>query len=196
MRFDEQVAACAQAQPNKVAIVFGEETVSYAQLHARVRATSALLANELGLVRGDRIACLALNHPEYPVLLASAAQLGLTLVPLNWRLAMPELGGIVENAQPRIIFHDARHTESAATLAGSIPGCLSVCVDDQDAGLPAQRADCPSAPDVDVGQPGDTLLMVYTSGTTGTPKGALLPQRSLASNIRMSQKMHDLGSAF
>jgi len=74
--------------PDKPAIHFEGETLSYAAFSARVEQTARALKSELGIGRGDRVAILSLNRPDYLVLLYACARLGAILVPLNWRLAV------------------------------------------------------------------------------------------------------------
>ncbi len=76
--------------PDKPAIHFEGETLSYAAFAARIEQTAGALKTELGVGRGDRVAILSLNRPDYLVLLYACARLGAILVPLNWRLAIAE----------------------------------------------------------------------------------------------------------
>ena len=74
--------------PAKAALRFAGTTLSYAELAGRIVDTARALKSQLGIARGDRIAILASNHPDYLVLLYACARLGAMLVPLNWRLAL------------------------------------------------------------------------------------------------------------
>ena len=76
--------------PDKVAIRFAGAELTYAGLAQRIAETARALESELGVGRGDRVAILAANHPDYLVLLYACARLGAMLVPINWRLAVPE----------------------------------------------------------------------------------------------------------
>src|SRR5262249_40879674 len=76
--------------PDKAAIRFAGSTLTYAGLARRIADTARALKSQLGVGRGDRVAILAANHPDYLVLLYACARLGALLVPLNWRLAVPE----------------------------------------------------------------------------------------------------------
>jgi fatty-acyl-CoA synthase len=76
--------------PAKPAIRFGDSTLTYTQLAGRIAQTARALKSQLGIGRGDRVAILAANHPDLLVLLYACARLGAVLVPLNWRLAVPE----------------------------------------------------------------------------------------------------------
>jgi fatty-acyl-CoA synthase len=74
--------------PDKVAIRFQGRTLNYADFAGRIAAAARALKSRLGVGRGDRVAILAANHPDYLVLLYACARLGAMLVPLNWRLAV------------------------------------------------------------------------------------------------------------
>ncbi|HYZ64113.1 MAG TPA: AMP-binding protein [Acetobacteraceae bacterium] len=176
MSFAAGVGRWASETPEQVAIQSPSGTLSYAALTRRAGAAAAALAG-MGVGRGDRVAVLALNHPETLVLLLACARLGAMLLPLNWRLAGPELEWIRADARPRVLFADDLH---AGVLEGALPlGALS-----------------PGTEDVpDAGDAADPLLLVYTSGTTGRPKGAVLTGAALLANAAMSRDMHALTSA-
>ena len=70
---------------------------------ARIAATARALKSQLGVQRGDRVAILSLNHPDYLVLLYACARLGAMLVPLNWRLAVPEQVFILSDASVKVL---------------------------------------------------------------------------------------------
>src|SRR6185295_9838334 len=84
--------------PDKHAIRFSRNALTYAALAQRIAATARALKSQLGVTRGDRVAILSLNHPDYLVLLYACARLGAMLVPLNWRLAPPEQVFILSDA--------------------------------------------------------------------------------------------------
>src|SRR5882757_3381037 len=84
--------------PDKAAIRFQGRTLRYGELAARIAAAARALKSRLGVGRGDRVAILAANHPDYLVLLYACARLGAMLVPLNWRLAVPEQVFILSDA--------------------------------------------------------------------------------------------------
>src|SRR5215467_1063826 len=90
--------------PEKPAIHFGATTLTYAALAQRIADAARGLKSRLAIKRGDRLAVLAANHPDYLVLLYAAARLGAILVPLNWRLAVPEQVYILGDASPKALF--------------------------------------------------------------------------------------------
>jgi fatty-acyl-CoA synthase len=179
--------------PGRTAIRFQGQTLSYADLAHGIERAAAMLTSELGLRRGDRIAWLGLNHPDMIGLLFAAARCGLILVPLNWRLAPPEIGFILRNAGAKMLF--AQRDLAAALEPETLPdGCrlvLAGAADDRAPSLYDLIAAAGPAPGHE-GGPDDPLLIVYTSGTTGRPKGAVLTQRALETNAANAQHMHDM----
>jgi fatty-acyl-CoA synthase len=178
--------------PGRTAIRFKGETLAYAALAHGIERAAAMLSGELGLRRGDRIAWLGLNHPDMLRLLFAAARCGLILVPLNWRLASPEIGFILRDAGARVLF--AQRDLAAALTAESFPdGCRLVLTDGEGSGQAPDLDDLIAAagcaPGHD-GMPEDPLLLVYTSGTTGRPKGAVLSQKALDCNAANAVHMH------
>ncbi|MEM1048215.1 MAG: AMP-binding protein [Pseudomonadota bacterium] len=194
MTLDAWIAGHARFCPHKTAIAFEGEALSFQALHARVHQTAHVLATDFGLRRGDRIAFYGMNHPDQFVLLFAAARLGLVLVPLNWRLALAELQFIARDCAPKALFFGATFVDKAEAVAGSAEGCVAVPVQ-ADQGQPslAERGMAYGGADAPVGgKDTDPVLIVYTSGTTGNPKGAVLSQRALQSNGIMSQHAYDI----
>lgn len=169
--------------PDKAALHFEGRTLSYADLVARVRHVAAGLM-AAGVSRGDRVALLAHNHPDYLALLYACARLGAILVPLNWRLAHDELAFAMADAAPTLLAHGAEFAEAAARLA---PADRLRQIGE--AGDLAATADVPLPEPQDPAAP---TLMVYTSGTTGRPKGALLSSAALLANAANAQHMHQM----
>lgn len=161
-----------QATPDKTALHWEGTDVSYAELWRRID----VAARSLPVRRGDRVAWLGYNDPAQIVLLFAAARLGAILVPLNWRLTEAEHRAILADCTPALLVHDAEFAAHAARL-----------------GVPLARLDAPLKPAVEAaGEEEDDALLVYTSGTTGRPKGAVLTQSALVWNARNSFHAHDL----
>ena len=181
--------------PDKAAIHFGASTLTYAALSERIAQAARALKSELGVGRGDRIAILALNHPDYLVLLYACARLGAMLVPMNCRLAIPEQVFILTDASVKALVVEQGFAGVIAPLKATLPDARVVGLDFMpenslsfDALLAAGTGDGRN-PHVDLSAP---LLIVYTSGTTGRPKGAVLRQDALMWNGVMSQHAHNL----
>jgi acyl-CoA synthetase (AMP-forming)/AMP-acid ligase II len=174
----------AAVRGNKTAYVIGPERVSYAAFHARSNQLAHALAR-LGVRRGDRVAVLAANRVEYPILYFAVLKLGAIVVPVNARFTAAEIATIVHHAEAETFFVAG---EFAATIdelraTGRLPlvrrwialdaGAMSA-----DASLAALAGAEPAddvAADLDEQ---DAHVMLYTSGTTGSPKGTLLSHRS------------------
>jgi fatty-acyl-CoA synthase len=184
--------------PDKPAVIFEGETLSYAAFNARIEQAARALKAELGVNRGDRVAILSLNRPDYLVLLYACARLGAMLVPLNWRLAVAEQLFILSDAAAKVLVLEQAFAEILPALKKSAPDTAVVGLDfvpSQGSAfdvLLAQARGDGRNPHVDLTCP---LLIVYTSGTTGRPKGAVLRQEALLWNGVMSQHMHGLTSS-
>jgi fatty-acyl-CoA synthase len=195
MDLSDLIARNADFTPDKVALRFEGWSLTYAGFAARIAAAARALKSQLGVARGDRVAILAANHPDYLVLLYACARLGAMLVPLNWRLAIPEQMFILTDASAKALVVEEAFADILAPLAGALPQARAI-------GLDFARENVPSLDFLIAGAGGDgrnphtdfsaPLLIVYTSGTTGRPKGAVLRQEALLWNAVMSQHMHDL----
>jgi len=155
----------------------------FAKFWRRVERVTAHLQSTWGVGQGDRVAWLGFNHELQLVTLVACARLGAIFLPLNFRLAVPELQQVMGDAQPRLLVHDTHHADTAHAL--QVQGLQHTHHDTLIAtasprGLPL--------PDVHSALP---LLLVYTSGTTGVPKGALHTQAALLANARASAWAHD-----
>src|SRR6202795_1603973 len=183
--------------PDKPATIFEGETLSYAAFNAHIVQAARALKSECGVGRGDRVAILSLNRPDYLVLLYACARLGAMLVPLNWRLAVAEQVFILSDASVKVLVLEQAFADVLPALEKSLPDASTIGLDFEpprgiafDTLLAQARGDGRN-PHTDLTCP---LLIVYTSGTTGRPKGAVLRQEALLWNGIMSQHMHGLTS--
>src|ERR1700719_69028 len=103
MDLSDLIARNADFTPDKVALRFDGRSLTYAAFAARIVAAARALKSQLGVARGDRVAILAANHPDYLVLLYACARLGALLVPLNWRLAVAEQLFILADASAKAL---------------------------------------------------------------------------------------------
>ena len=196
MDLSDLIARNAAFTPDRPALVFEGETLSYRAFHDRIERAAHGLKAAFGISRGDRVAILSLNRPDYLVLLYACARLGAMLVPLNWRLAAAELTFILSDASPKLLLLEHAFAGILPALETSLPDMRLVGLDFEPQGgsfnaLLQNSAHPAPDPDVDLSCP---LLIVYTSGTTGRPKGAVLRQEALLWNGVMSQHMHGLTS--
>jgi fatty-acyl-CoA synthase len=176
----------ADLMPDQIALVFEGQSITYRALARQVAATAHHLKHALGVVPGDRVGLIALNRPEYLSLLFACARLGAMLVPLNWRLAPPEQLFILRDAGVRLLIGEPEFDALARLAAAELPDCRQVV-------LPLTLGDRPEPENGSIGDEA-RVLIVYTSGTTGQPKGAVLTQSALQWNAVNSIAAHDLSS--
>jgi len=169
----------AQLTPGRVALkVWNGQSYSYRELNERKNR----LANHLvrsGVKKGDRIAVLARNGVCYVDIFFAAAKIGAIIAPFNWRLTAVELAYLAGDAAPSVLFFSAEFADVAAQLkrSAAIPRLEPLDEYEQTLGT----AD-PSPPAPVERSPDDPHTIFYTSGTTGQPKGAVLPHRMIVWN--------------
>ncbi|MFE9448417.1 o-succinylbenzoate--CoA ligase [Streptomyces sp. NPDC006739] len=178
----------ARKTPHRTALIHGGTSLTYARLHDRTtRLAHALRAR--GVRRGDRIAYLGPNHPAYLETLFAAGTLGAVFVPLNTRLAGPEIAYQLADSGCKALVYGPSHAGLVAGLPGGtdIRTYLEVGAEYEEAmaAAPAEPVDEPVTPD-------DTCIIMYTSGTTGRPKGAMLTHGNLTWNAVNVLVDHDL----
>ncbi len=170
--------------PERPALSFEQTTWTYGEAQSQVERFSAVLQQH-GVQRGDRVAYLGINHPVVFLLLFAAARLGAMLVPLNHRLSAKELVDIVQDAGARLLVSDATYVATADVVRTQLglAGCLSLGVahpgwtamDTALAHATDLRAEVACGPD-------EVALLIYTSGTSGKPKGVMLTHGNLWAN--------------
>ena len=163
-------------------------TLTYADAAAAAnRVAHRLLA--LGCGRGARVAVLAGNSAWYAVLYFAAAKAGAVLLPLNPRLAPAEWAAILADAEPAVLIADRAHADAAHELRGPV---AHVVIEGE--ALERWLSEGPATPpDVEVGA-GDPLYQMYTSGTTGTPKGAVLSHGAVLANVVQISLAHPVAA--
>lgn len=178
----------SELQPEKTAVLFEDRNITYRQLHMRSNSASCWLQS-IGIEKGDRVAVLLENCPEFIELYLACARLGAIFVPLNFRLAPIEVDYLIKHSRPRLLvfsrafektvdgldMEEYRPPLLAAMVGGDHPSnkILNYCEDTR-----AFEGKTPFiTPSLGPADPEEPHVIMYTSGTTGRPKGAVLSHR-------------------
>jgi acyl-CoA synthetase (AMP-forming)/AMP-acid ligase II len=168
------------------AMTYENRTITYGEFDERVNRTANLLAS-LGLSKGDRVAILSRNCPEYVEFYFANGRLGSVSVPLNFRLAPAELEYIINDSEAVALVVSAEYVDTIAEIRDRLPTvrhffCLEGPKEDWIDYAAAVSAAPASQPHADVHED-DLLYQMYTSGTTGRPKGAMISHRNAVTNV-------------
>jgi len=175
----------ARSRGSAVAVVCGEEVLDFATLRTNaLRVARRLTA--LGLKPGARTGYFAYNAPQFAEMLLGCAYGGQVLTGINWRLAPPEIAYIINDAEIRVLVTERAFLEQVEAVRAQCPTLEHVVLLDMFAAW-RDAAPADGSP-IDVplagSGPDDVVLQLYTSGTTGFPKGALLANSALVANVR------------
>lgn len=176
----------ARRSPDRIALVHqGPDgrpvRQSYARLHARTRAIAAALRERHGVRPGDRVAYLGPNHPAFLETLFATGRLGAVFVPLNTRLTAPEIAYQLADCGARVLVHAPTHdalVRELPTAPGSpmlLPLARLAAAEAPPSTMDTELDDAPGTLD-------DPCMIMYTSGTTGRPKGAVLTHGNITWN--------------
>jgi fatty-acyl-CoA synthase len=175
VRHYDWIAHFGRRTPDKLAVIdlASGRRFSYAQFDARISRLATHLRDRLRIKRGDRVAVLAMNTSDMLEVQFACGRLGAVFLPLNTRLTVPELQYIVGDAGPKLMIHDAELAEVALTVARlcNVPSSLLLGPDGSyetaiATSLPLDEAEIVTLDDIST--------IMYTSGTTGQPKGAII----------------------
>lgn len=168
--------------PEHLALQMGEtgEGLTYRQMYVCANTLAGHLQARFSVKKGDRVICVAQNDLDYVVLFFALQRLGAILVPVNFRLAAPEVEHIVVDCGPRLVILEGGHSEIGAAISSLTEvwnfdggdSLKSVCQSARH--MRAVSSVVPFASGLD-----DTAMILYTSGTTGAPKGAIISQRMI-----------------
>lgn len=175
MEYFDWVAKQADTRPNKIAITDEASGLqfTYAQLEQRSSQLAGYLQHR-GVAKGDRIAILCRNAPHFFELQFACGKIGTIGVPLNWRLTVPELEYILGDCAPKVLIYDRAFAEQALELQrrSSVDVVIAVDfeeLDEYEAALAENHGYTGQQSTLD-----DVTMVMYTSGTTGHPKGAMI----------------------
>ena len=198
MNIADWIERWAKATPDKIAIRFEGQEISYCEFDVLIKENACMFKRKLGVKPGDRIAYLGQNDPKMLILLFACARLGLIFVPLNWRLTSAEHLYMLKDSGPSILLVDEPYTEQCEGLQNDLPDCQFISVQDDNrpgwlmlSDLLQETEEDTLFPNIDLGTP---ILIIYTSGTTGFPKGAVLTQEAIQYNAFNSIIMNDMSN--
>jgi fatty-acyl-CoA synthase len=172
----------ARQNPDAIAFHFEGRDTTYAEFDRNTnKVANALIA--AGFKHGDRIGFLGKNSDHFFEIMYGAMKAGMVMTPVNWRLSPPEMAYIINNAEAPILFVGPEFSPAVRGLALQLPAVrLTVAMEGGEADWPSYvtwrdaQADTPPPTAI---QPGVVAVQLYTSGTTGYPKGAMLSHRNL-----------------
>jgi acyl-CoA synthetase (AMP-forming)/AMP-acid ligase II len=163
--------------PDKAALIMNDQILSYKELDRQSNGLANALIG-LGLQAGDRVALLSYNRLEYPIITQAVAKTGALLVPMNFRLVSNEIAHILSNAEPGFLIMEASFLVAVEEAIQKLPSAPQIIlIDEHQTGLLhveqliSESDHSPPGIEVD---PESSCVIMYTSGTTGTPKGVLV----------------------
>jgi fatty-acyl-CoA synthase len=195
----------AELHPDKPAIIFEEQTISYADLCKRSDRTSCWLQS-MGIEKGDRVAVMLDNCPEFIDLFLACSRLGAIFVPINFRITGLELDYFIKNSRPRLFVHgdDFTPVVNSLTLGKYLPPILMAVVGNKTYEAPVFNFNRETVKfdghkafiTMSLGpeNPEEPQVIMYTSGTIGLPKGAVLSHRKTFFNCLNADIFFELHS--
>jgi fatty-acyl-CoA synthase len=201
MNVGDWIRKWSSLQPEKYALFFEDQPFTYQKLNHRVNQLCHLFL-EMGVKKGDRIAVLLHNCNQYLEIFFSLSKIGAILVPLNWRLAGPELEFILKDSGSSLLVFEPEFEEGVASIRSHLNisngNYLTVGQPYLDWTTDYEKAISgrPKGEPLMNGSAGDEdpHILMYTSGTTGTPKGAVLSQRKTLFNALNADIFYNLTS--
>ncbi len=174
--------------PDRIALVDDGQQITYQELADRVMTYAAALAAR-GVRRGDRVGVMVPNTADFPAIYYGALFLGATVVPIHVLLSSDEIAYIVRDSGARVLVVDTEVLTTAAPAAAAtgirmfaVGETARTTADRLIAGSPGRQAEIPAV------EPDDVAVILYTSGTTGAPKGAMLTHANLLWNAVISAR--------
>ena len=178
----------AELKPERAAVIFEDQIISYQELCARADRTSCWLQS-IGIEKGDRVAVMLNNCPEFLDLFLACSRLGAIFVPINFRVTSIELDYFITNCRPRLFVHGDNFFKivnildlerylppmMVAATGGVAPNSKTFDFEKETAKFEGRRAFLTRS--LGPAEPEEPQVIMYTSGTTGKPKGAVLSHR-------------------
>ena len=183
MSLYERIAKIATKFPDKTAIVFEGREILYSEIYEGIYSVIDYLLR-LGVTKGDRISWLGLNHHKAIEIFFACAGVGAIFVPINWRLSNTEIEKVLRDCKPKLIFYADQKFPAKLNYDPSI----FVDALAQDLWVDSKKIHNYQM-DVDLKS---EVLISYTSGSTGEPKGVAINQETILSNAKMSVEAHSL----
>ncbi len=171
------LAEQARVRPESVAVECSDLSLSFLDLNERVNSLANALVKR-GVEQGDRLAVLSENRLEYIVIYFAAAKIGAIVCALNWRLRSVELGHCIELTEPKVLFVSPKYEENITSPG--VGSDLKIVLDETFERFVSEGS--PKEPEVEI-DPEDPLVILYTSGTTGLPKGAVISHRAFIARV-------------
>jgi acyl-CoA synthetase (AMP-forming)/AMP-acid ligase II len=175
LTFDRMVRAHAARRPDHTALNDTAVALSYAEFEDRARQVARSLIAD-GVQAGDRVAYLGKNTLAFFEFFLGAVKIGAVIVPINWRLAVPELSEVIESAQPQKLLVEDEFAAVAEAAAPHVPRLVCQGAADTYSAWRDRSLASDVEPVPDWNWP---ILQMYTSGTTGRAKGVVLTHRNL-----------------
>ncbi len=181
MTLSSMLLETARNYPKRVGIKFEERVLSYSEIDKRATLCAGGIM-DLGVKSGDRVAILMKNCPEYIISYFAIIRAGAIAVPINTFLMPDEVSYILNDSGCSLLIYDDSFADHVVKVKDSISTLNSVRIGD----IPECEKECEEGSDNDV------AVFLYTSGTTGFPKGAMLTNRNLISNAEASREVMDI----
>ncbi|MXY73652.1 MAG: long-chain-fatty-acid--CoA ligase [Acidimicrobiia bacterium] len=181
----------AASQPDKTALVYGTEEVTFAELHARSNRTANAMA-AAGVGHGDHVGFLDKNCMEFFDFLFGAAKLGAVHAGINWRLSPREITGVVNDAEIKLLIVGEEYVPVLDEIAGDLSTVEKILVVGGHERHQSFEEWRDNHPDTDPGggaEGDDTVFLLYSSGTTGFPKGVMIPNDAFMELKKMCSPM-------
>ncbi len=182
MRISEGLWRHARWSPEQIAIQDGRRRVTFGEFANEVRGLCQSLQKK-GVKPGDRVAVVATNCIEYVELYLALGELDAILVPVNWRLRPNEMAPILKDSTATLVFFSPKFEAALSSLRAELPQVREWMTIGEDGPLPWEALSETEAPTLTACNPDAVIIQMYTSGTTGAPRGAMLTHRNLRSMV-------------